>query len=197
MFQFVPAGPRRGLEEGADAALAALADLYGGLQQEQGAGIDAETASRLVDGLVEQRLSGALSQVLNPVIQQVEALRSNADAQTLLTAFPEMADPKVAKAVIDQAAQAAQQMGVDPSLARRPGFIELVYKRRSSTSGPPARCRSATSRIRLSRPAAALRRAAATRATPRRRSSPRGAATRSGARSSGTSEAVDHDHAVI
>src|SRR4051812_29482517 len=55
-FQQFQQGPDDGLEEGADDALAALADLYGGLQQEQGAGIDAETASKLVDGLVEQRL---------------------------------------------------------------------------------------------------------------------------------------------
>jgi hypothetical protein len=114
-------------DEGADDALAALADLYGGLQ-EQGAGIDAETASRLVDGLVEQRLGAQLNEVLGPVIQQVESLRANSDAQSLLTAFPEMSDMKVAEAVVQQATAAAQALGVPPELARRPGFIELVYK---------------------------------------------------------------------
>jgi hypothetical protein len=76
----------------------------------------------------EQRMSSAMEQQLSPLIQQIEQLRSQSDAQTLLKAFPEMADPKVAEAVVGGAQQAAVQMGVDPSLARRPGFIELVYK---------------------------------------------------------------------
>jgi hypothetical protein len=109
-----------------DAALEALQEFYG--NQMPGGELDAETASRLVDGLVEQRMSSAMEQQLSPLIQQIEQLRSQSDAQTLLKAFPEMADPKVAEAVVGGAQQAAVQMGVDPSLARRPGFIELVYK---------------------------------------------------------------------
>jgi hypothetical protein len=124
MLQQLAQGPEPEGEGEDDEALAALADLFG--QQEQG--VDADTASRLVDSLVEQRLGSHLNQAIAPLIEQVETLRSSADAQTLLQAFPEMANPEVAQAVVQQAAQAAQQMGVPPEMARRPGFIELVYK---------------------------------------------------------------------
>lgn len=123
--QFAPAEEEGGED---DAALQALAEFYGSQVPGQGGELDPETASKLIDGLVEQKLGPQLNAAISPLIQQVEALRSQSDAQTLLKAFPEMADPKVAEAVVRGAEQHAVQMGVDPSLARRPGFIELVYK---------------------------------------------------------------------
>lgn len=109
-----------------DDTLAALAELFG--PQAGGQELDGETASRLVDGLVESKLNTQLQQALGPVVEQIERMQSANDAQSLLQAFPEMADPKVAEAVVTEAQRAAQSMGADPRFATRPGFIELVYK---------------------------------------------------------------------
>jgi len=79
------------------------------------------------DRLVNDRVQQQVQEALKPFLQQQEEQRLNTETATLEEQYPELRDHDTAEAVVSQAEQLAQSLGM-PQLGGTPGFVELVYK---------------------------------------------------------------------
>jgi len=93
-----------------------------------GDGLDPEQAQRYLQQAIDQRVARGVQAALDPVLERIEGMQIDSDAKTLVEAYPELGDPKVAQDVVSAARQKAAQMGLDAKTANRPGFIELVFQ---------------------------------------------------------------------
>jgi hypothetical protein len=69
-----------------------------------------------------------IQQAIEPLMEIVSNMQADTDAGTLIEAFPQLADPEVAEAVVNTADSMAAAMGLPPQVARSAPFIEQVYK---------------------------------------------------------------------
>lgn len=75
----------------------------------------------------EQQVMQMLNQTVAQAVQEaVHPIRVEAKVRELQTQYPELNDPKVYQGVFNEAVQYANRMG-DPTVARHPEVIELVY----------------------------------------------------------------------
>lgn len=83
---------------------------------------DPQQAERLLQQMIDQRAS----QAVGPVMQEIQAMRVERDAERLEQQYPDLQDPANAKAALDAAQEAAVQMG-KPELAQSPALVEMAY----------------------------------------------------------------------
>lgn len=65
-------------------------------------------------------------QALAPVMEQMQRLQGELDAQALIKEFPELEDSAVASKAVEAATELAQQMGV-PQLGRSAALVRVAY----------------------------------------------------------------------
>jgi hypothetical protein len=127
-----------------DAALQQLQELFGGggdqltadqqfaqLQQLQAAQgmpgvpqVDAETLSRAMDALVEQKLTARMGETVTPLQEGLARMQSQMDADRLIQSIPELADEAKAQPILERAQARAQALGAQMT----PALIEDTYK---------------------------------------------------------------------
>lgn len=106
-------------------------EKYGHLFEEPGA--ETQQQEQAGDVLARQALQDLAArdqqreQQFQELMQRVGAQELNREADQLIEKYPELRDPTTAAAVVEQAAQTAQQLGM-PQLASSAGFAELVYR---------------------------------------------------------------------
>jgi hypothetical protein len=115
-----------------DATLQALAEFYGAAGQEelaqpQAPEFNPEAASKFLSTL-QGTFDSKVQEAIQPLMQEVTALRAGRDAEQLYTKYPEMKNPEVAKAAVDGAMQLAQAMGYPAESGRNAAAVEAFYK---------------------------------------------------------------------
>lgn len=95
-------------------------------------GLDPQQAQQYLNSLIDQRVSSGvdprLEEALGPIAAQVEQMRVERDAESLIEEFPQLADPQVAETTVQRAHELVAELGLDPSLANNRNVVALVFK---------------------------------------------------------------------
>jgi hypothetical protein len=92
---------------------------------------DAENAGDLLANAIQQQVQATSQQLvqdaITPLQQQLAEAKSQQEADALAAEYPELAQPEVAKQVIDTTKEYVSAMNLPPELAGNMGMIRLVY----------------------------------------------------------------------
>lgn len=89
--------------------------------------MDPEAALRLMSQISSQQNQRAVQEAVAPLMERIEGMQINLDADALVTKYPQLADPAVHGPIVTQARELAQRLG-DPSLASKSQFIEVMFQ---------------------------------------------------------------------
>lgn len=102
-----------------------MSDLYA---DDPDQGFDMQQVVQRLQEASQTHTQQAIEQALAPVLDSVRMMRADGDAQSLIAAYPELAEPQVAEAVVNNARSQAARMGLPAEYANSADFIDMTLK---------------------------------------------------------------------
>ena len=109
---------------------------------------DPSVASQRMEEMIQQRAEQIISQQLTPLQEQQQQMRFEMQARDLVSEYPQLAEPEVARAVAENAKRLVQENNAPPELANEPWFwrlafqagrgVELANQENAASGGPEA-----------------------------------------------------------